>query len=84
MLGEKEYLIGIEGFYGEVEGMGSLNVVKCLSFVTNKAKYGPVGAEMGTHFTCVNLGDSNGKVVGFHGRSGASLDAIGLHTHYFS
>ncbi|KAL1534847.1 hypothetical protein AAHA92_30974 [Salvia divinorum] len=85
MLEKKEYLIGIEGFCGEVEGMGSLKVIKCLSFVTNKGKYGPVGAEMGTYFTCVNLGDcNNGKVVGFHGRSGAYLDAIGLHTLYFS
>lgn len=75
-----EYLIGIEGFYGAVSG---LNVVTSLSFSTNKGKYGPVGAEIGKYFTTMNSGDCNKKVVGFHGRSGAYLDAIGLHTMYF-
>ncbi|XP_057775563.1 agglutinin-like [Salvia miltiorrhiza] len=78
---EDEYLIGVEGFNGvAAEG---LNVVTALSFMTNKGRYGPVGAEIGTYFTSMNSGGCNRKVVGFHGRSGAYLDAIGLHTEYF-
>lgn len=73
---EGEELIGIEGFHGEG--------IKSLTFITNKGKYGPVGDEMGTHFSSMPImGDCNRKVVGFHGRSSAHLDAIGLHTHYF-
>ena len=45
-----------------------------------KAKYGPNGDEIGQAFTS---SVAPGRVVGFHGRSGAYLDAIGVHMEYF-
>ncbi|KAI3460323.1 hypothetical protein Pfo_016986 [Paulownia fortunei] len=78
--GTSEFLIGVEGFYGPFEGV---NVIRSLTFHTNKGKYGPMGTEIGTYFTSLGSMASDGKVVGFHGRSGAFLDAIGVHTEYF-
>lgn len=81
VLGKKgEFLMGVEGFRGTVEGV---NVIRSVTFVTNKGKYGPLGAEIGTFFSSLSFLDCNRKVVGFHGRSGAYLDALGLHTVYF-
>lgn len=75
------FVVGIEGFYGSVEDGNS--IVRSLCLITNKAKYGPAGDEIGTYFTSMNFADCNRKVVGFHGPSGAYLHAIGLHTQYF-
>ncbi|KAL5756546.1 hypothetical protein ACOSQ2_021292 [Xanthoceras sorbifolium] len=73
-------LIGISGFYGPLDGNCCLEVVRSISFYTNKGKYGPFGTEIGTFF---NSTVSNGKVVGFHiGKSGEYLDAIGVHMEY--
>ncbi|KAH6761072.1 hypothetical protein C2S51_018021 [Perilla frutescens var. frutescens] len=85
LFGEKdEFLIGVEGFIGALEGKVGVNVIRSITFVTNKAKYGPLGAEIGTYFSSLIFGGGcNRKVVGFYGRSGAYLDAIGLHTLYF-
>lgn len=77
---EGEFLIGIEGFYGAVEG--ATKVIRSVTFITNKGKYGPLGGEIGTYFCSFNFLDCNRKVVGFHGRCGAYLDALGLHTQY--
>ncbi|KAK3199942.1 hypothetical protein Dsin_023357 [Dipteronia sinensis] len=74
-----EYLVGITGFYGHIDGNCCLEVVRSVSFYTNKGKYGPFGSEIGTFF---NSPVSNAKVVGFHGRSGEYLDAIGVHVEY--
>ncbi|KAK2639933.1 hypothetical protein Ddye_027728 [Dipteronia dyeriana] len=74
-----EYLVGITGFYGPIDGNCCLVVVRSVSFYTNKGKYGPFGSEIGTFF---NSPVSNAKVVGFHGRSGEYLDAIGVHVEY--
>ncbi|KAL5755475.1 hypothetical protein ACOSQ2_020221 [Xanthoceras sorbifolium] len=74
-----ENLIGISGFYGPLDGNCCLEVVRSISFYTNKGKYGPFGTEIGTFF---NSTVSNGKVVGFHGKSGEYLDAIGVHVEY--
>ncbi|TXG69204.1 hypothetical protein EZV62_004139 [Acer yangbiense] len=74
-----EYLVGITGFYGPIDGNCCLEVVRSVSFYTNKGKYGPFGSEVGTFF---NSPVSNAKVVGLHGRSGQYLDAIGVHVEY--
>ncbi|KAL5757311.1 hypothetical protein ACOSP7_019922 [Xanthoceras sorbifolium] len=74
-----EYLIGITGFYGAVDGNCCQEVVRSISFYTNKGKHGPFGSETGTFFSSPV---SNAKVVGFHGRSGEYLDAIGVHVEY--
>ncbi|KAK3173859.1 hypothetical protein Dsin_032670 [Dipteronia sinensis] len=75
-----EDLVGISGFYGAFDGNCCVEyqVVRSISFYTTKGKYGPFGTEIGTFFNspaCTN----NAKVVGFHGRSGEYLDAIGIH-----
>ncbi|KAK3220555.1 hypothetical protein Dsin_014525 [Dipteronia sinensis] len=82
-----ENLVGISGFYGAFDGNCCVEcehqVVRSISFYTNKGKYGPFGTEIGTFFNspaCIN----NAKVVGFHGRSGEYLDAIGVHVEYLS
>ncbi|KAK6115810.1 hypothetical protein DH2020_008079 [Rehmannia glutinosa] len=77
--GNSEFLIGVEGFYGPVEGV---DVIRSVTFHTNKGKYGPMGNEIGMYFNSMSSVASHGKVVGFHGRSGAYLNAIGLHTEY--
>lgn len=52
------------------------NIIKSLTFYTNKGKHGPYGEEQGPSFS--NKMDA-GKIVGFHGREGFFLDAIGVH-----
>ncbi|KAL0314696.1 UNVERIFIED_CONTAM: Agglutinin [Sesamum angustifolium] len=78
---EDEVLIGVAGFYGRAKGSGEIEVIKSLSFYTNKRLYGPYGDENGNHFT--SMACRNGKVVGFRGSSsGAYLNSIGLHLEY--
>jgi ribosomal protein L35AE/L33A len=52
------------------------NVIKSLTFYTNKGKYGPYGEEQGSSFT-TRL--KEGKIVGIHGRKGLFVDALGVH-----
>ncbi|KAL7117313.1 hypothetical protein ACP275_03G063900 [Erythranthe tilingii] len=76
-----EYLIGIEGFHGPIEGItGGVSVMRSITFHTNKFKYDPLGNEIGTFFTSSKGCD--GKIVGFFGKSGAYLSAIGVHNVY--
>ncbi|KAG6466294.1 hypothetical protein ZIOFF_075904 [Zingiber officinale] len=75
-LEEDEYFTSIRGHYGY---MRRYLVVKSLTFVSNKATYGPYGKEDGTPFT---LHAQGGKIVGFFARCGQYLDAIGVYTAY--
>ena len=75
-----EYLVGIMGFYGPVEGNDGFEALRSITFYTNSGKYGPFGNEIGHAFTS---SASKGKVVGFFGRSGVYLDSIGVHMEYF-
>ena len=75
-----EFLVHIAGFYGPIEGNDSFNALRSITFYTNKTKYGPFGDEIGHAFT---TSVAPGKVVGFHGRRGVYLDAIGVHMEYF-
>ncbi|KAK2654845.1 hypothetical protein Ddye_014701 [Dipteronia dyeriana] len=78
-----EELVGISGFYGAFDAnCCEYQVVQSISFYTNKGKYGPFGTEIGTFFNSPVC--TNAKVVGFHGRSGEYLDAIGVHVQYLS
>nr|POF08093.1 agglutinin [Quercus suber] len=61
-------------------GSDSFKALRSITFYTNKAKYGPYGVEIGHAFTS---SVAPGKVVGFHGRSGVYLDAIGVHMEYY-
>ena len=51
-------------------------VVSSLTLKTKKRIFGAYGQEEGTPF---NLPIENSLIVGFKGRSGELLDAIGLH-----
>lgn len=71
-----EVLTSFCGYYESLTGDEGANVIKSLTFFTNKGKYGPVGVESGTFFTSTKI---EGKIVGFHGKSGCYLNAIGVH-----
>lgn len=71
-----EILTHITGYYGPAMIMGP-EVIKSLIFHTTKGKYGPYGEEGGTYFS-TNLKERM-MIVGFHGRKGLFIDAIGFH-----
>ncbi|KAJ0074739.1 hypothetical protein Patl1_33371 [Pistacia atlantica] len=71
----EEFLISVSGHYCPVVYGGS-PVIRSLTFKSNKRTYGPYGFEEGTPFT---FSMDGGLVVGFKGRSGWYLDAIGFH-----
>ncbi|MFS7911625.1 putative jacalin-like lectin domain-containing protein [Helianthus anomalus] len=59
-----EFIIGVSGFYGLVEGYKGLEAMVSISFHTNKRIHGPYGEELGARCFCST--PSPGKVVGFH------------------
>lgn len=71
----EEFLTAVSGYYGHF-GPSKPLTVRCLTFDTNRGRYGPYGHEIGTFFTTPTTGR---KILGFHGRSGWYLDAIGVH-----
>lgn len=75
-----EVLTCVSGYYGPVNNSDTSKVVKSLSFFTSRGKYGPYGEENGTFFTSTT---TEGKVVGFHGKSSSYLDAIGVHMQHW-
>lgn len=70
-----EFLTSIHGYYGSLNQWGQ-NLVRSLSFESNKKNYGPFGVEKGTRFSVPMNG---AKIVGFHGRCGSYIDAIGVY-----
>ncbi|KAI3513208.1 hypothetical protein L1887_20535 [Cichorium endivia] len=81
--GTKEYLTGISGFCGPVEGYVGLEGITSITFHTNKGKHGPYGHESGAHYVYFTSTASPGKIVGFHGMHGDFVTAIGVHMEYF-
>ncbi|PWA73033.1 Mannose-binding lectin [Artemisia annua] len=79
----KEYLTGISGFYGPVEGYNGLEAVTSITFYTNKKIYGPYGQEAGVGYQPFISTTSLGKVLGFHGTNNGFLSSIGVHMEYF-
>ncbi|TMW82310.1 hypothetical protein EJD97_006283 [Solanum chilense] len=75
-----EVLTCITGFYGPISKDMGLKVIKSLTFHTTRRKFGPFGEELGTYFTSST---TEGKVVGFHGRCGMYVDAIGVHMQHW-
>ncbi|KAK2636760.1 hypothetical protein Ddye_031552 [Dipteronia dyeriana] len=71
--GSGEYLNLISGttldYFGNV-------VVESLTFHTNLTTYGPFGLTTGSAF---EIPMENGKIVGFFGRAGDFLDALGIY-----
>ncbi|KAK4859881.1 hypothetical protein QYF36_013490 [Acer negundo] len=76
----KEYIVGVMGYYGSFDGNDGNEALQSITLYSNKGKYGPFGNEIGTAF---NSPISDGKVVGFHGRGGDYLCALGVHMEYF-
>lgn len=75
-----EVLTCISGYYGPIKKEQGSKVIHSLTFHTSRRKYGPFGEESGTYFSS---GTTEGKVVGFHGRSSKYLDAIGVHMQHW-
>ena len=72
-----EHFISVQGYYSDIQKWGiDATVIRSLTLETNKRTYGPFGIEDGTKFSFPFQGL---KLVGFHGRSGVYLDAIGLY-----
>ncbi|KAK1288099.1 hypothetical protein QJS10_CPB19g01169 [Acorus calamus] len=70
-----EFLTRIEGHYSPFGNVAQL--IRSLTFYTNMGnKYGPYGVEEGTYFDIPTKG---AEIVGFFGRSGGLLDAIGVY-----
>lgn len=70
----EEFLSSVSGHYCPVVYGGS-PVIRSLTFKSNKRTFGPFGVEEGTPFT---LSMDGGSIVGFKGRAGWYLDAIGF------
>ncbi|PUZ64983.1 hypothetical protein GQ55_3G186700 [Panicum hallii var. hallii] len=70
-----EYLTAVSGHYSPMAQGGS-PVIRSLAFRSSQRAYGPFGAAEGTPFTFPVDG---GVIVGFCGRSGWQLDAVGLY-----
>eukprot|EP01018_Ginkgo_biloba_P020972 Gb_08638 [translate_table: standard] len=74
-----EVLTCISGFYCPIRD-GGRKVIRSITLYSSRGKYGPLGEELGKFFTSATTG---GKIVGFHGKSGAYLDAIGVHMQHW-
>lgn len=75
-----EVLTCISGYYGSITKDERHVIIKSLTFTTSRGQYGPFGEEVGKFFTSTT---TEGKVVGFHGRSSLYLDAIGIHMQHW-
>lgn len=70
-----EFLTSVQGYYGPLYHGGAV-CVRSLTFVSNEKTHGPFGIELGTFFSYPLAGH---KIVGFFGRCGWFLDAIGAY-----
>ncbi|CAA3023289.1 jacalin-related lectin 19 [Olea europaea subsp. europaea] len=71
----EEFLTTVSGHYSPVV-RGGTPVIRSLTFKSNQRSFGPFGVEEGTPFSFPMEG---GQIVGFKGRCGWFLDAIGFH-----
>ena len=73
----EEYLVSVSGYFAPLSWLATkTSVIRSLTFKTNKRTFGPYGQEEGTPF---NVPIEKGLIIGFIGRSGELLDAIGFH-----
>lgn len=69
-----EYLTNISGTIGQ---FGGSTVVMSLCFRTNQIRYGPYGnSDKGTPFS---YDGKDGMIIGFYGRFGQYINAIGIY-----
>ncbi|KAM3372369.1 hypothetical protein ACQJBY_019316 [Aegilops geniculata] len=78
ILGTSEFVKEVSGTFG-LYGRDNHNIITSLKFVTNVKTYGPFGQAKGTTFTIPV--QKNSSIVGFFGRSGIYLDALGVYVH---
>jgi disease resistance protein RPM1 len=76
--GPFEFLVEISGTTGPYV-CAENDVVTSLMLVTNVRSYGPYGSGGGTPFS--TSVQANGSIVGFFGRSGRFLNAIGVYVN---
>ncbi|XBI61359.1 hypothetical protein VPH35_042167 [Triticum aestivum] len=62
-----------EGMWGE---FGGCFLAGALTLVSNRRSFGPYGTRKGLPF---ELPAAGGRIVGFHGRSGGLIDALGIY-----
>lgn len=62
--------------WGEFEGE---HAIRSLCFHTNLTEYGPFGLRLKDQVTSVTIPMEGGVIVGFHGRAGRLLNAIGVY-----
>uniref|UniRef100_A0A0E0R942 Jacalin-type lectin domain-containing protein n=1 Tax=Oryza rufipogon TaxID=4529 RepID=A0A0E0R942_ORYRU len=74
-LGPSEFLVEVSGTFGRFRA--ALDIITSLTFVTNAQSYGPYGQREGTPFHIPV--QSSGCIVGFFGRAGWYVDAIGIY-----
>ncbi|XP_062076286.1 jacalin-related lectin 34-like [Humulus lupulus] len=72
-----EHLKSISGTYGDYNGVS--DVITSLSFHTNLTTHGPFGTSSTTSGKPFSSPITDSAVVGFHGRSGRYLDALGIY-----
>ncbi|XP_010545658.1 PREDICTED: nitrile-specifier protein 2-like [Tarenaya hassleriana] len=76
VLGQDEYISSVEVYYEKVYGSSS-EVIMALIFKTSKGRTSqPFGIVSGTKAV---LDGKGGKLLGFHGRAGEALNAIGAY-----
>jgi hypothetical protein len=78
VLGASEFLKEVSGTFG-IYDRDQHNIITSLKFITNVKTYGPFGEAKGTPFTIPV--QKNSSIVGFFGRSGIYLDALGVYVH---
>ncbi|XP_078167866.1 mannose/glucose-specific lectin-like [Carex rostrata] len=70
----------IKSVRGYVGYFGDIFTVRSLQLITNYGRsYGPYGKEEGTPF---ELSAFDGRIIGFHGRSGEYLNGIGVYVKW--
>ncbi|KAK3008753.1 hypothetical protein RJ639_015312 [Escallonia herrerae] len=71
-----EYLTGISLTYGAIKGVVGFISITSILLRTNVRKYGPFGSETGIS---ASLPLKGGTIVGFYGRSGWTVNALGIY-----
>ncbi|RCV15904.1 hypothetical protein SETIT_3G095300v2 [Setaria italica] len=76
-----EYVKKFSGTIGRAVGSGEMLFVASLEIETNVKKYGPYGKEDNDYPFSIPLPE-NTSVVGFFGRAGRLIDAVGVYIYY--
>nr|XP_018674691.1 PREDICTED: jacalin-related lectin 3-like [Musa acuminata subsp. malaccensis] len=77
ILEEDEYFTSISGYFHALSNYQGHAIVMLLTLETNKGASINVGNKIGSSFA-LTLEDW-GRILGFFGRAGTAIDAIGIH-----